>query len=248
MGLFRHRGGDAGPPEGWQDIAAARLAHWAHLDDAERERLGRITGKLLAGKHWEAAQGFTLTEEIRVVIAAEAALLVLGLSYEHYREVQAIIVHPSTVVLRGERGAGVPGLMSDAPLPILGQAAHRGPVLIAWDAAAEGARHPERGHDVVLHEFAHKIDMLDDVVDGTPPMDRSEVAQWVEVCTRHYERAAAGGDRLLGTYAGLNPGEFFAVATERFFDVPVQLRAHAPDLYDVLAGYYRQDPAARVTR
>ena len=224
-----------------------RVAHWKHLDEPERDLLGEYTGELIRSKNWEAARGFVLTDEMRLLIAAQAALLILGLSFEHYREVGAIIVHPTTVVLTGERGSSVPGLMTDAPMPILGEAAHKGPILIAWDAVAMDVHHPERGHNVVFHEFAHKIDMLDDVVDGTPPMARSEIDRWVQVCTAEYERAQLGGDDLLDSYAGVNTGEFFAVATEVFFDRPVEMAEQKPDLYDVLSGFYRQDPAARVT-
>jgi len=203
---------------------------------------------MLAEKHWEAANGFTLTDEMSLLIAAEASLLVLGLSFEHYRDVSAIIVHPSTVTLTGARGAPVAGLMTDAPMPILGQAMQRGPIIIAWDSAANDARHPERGHNVVFHEFAHKLDMLDEVTDGVPPMPRDELDHFVEVCTREYEVLQGGDDPVLSSYAGVNPAEFFAVATEAFFDVPGALQAHKPDLYDVLSGFYRQDPAARVGR
>jgi Mlc titration factor MtfA (ptsG expression regulator) len=210
--------------------------------------LGELAGQLILGKNWEAANGFELTDEMQLLIAAQAALLVLGLSFEHYREVGAIIVHPTTVVLHGPRGAAVPGLMTDAPMPILGQAAHKGPIMIAWDAVRRDARHPERGHNVVFHEFAHKLDMLDDVVDGTPPMPREELDRWVEVCTREYEIAQAGSDGFLSSYAGVNPGEFFAVATEAFFDRPSDMAEAKGELYAVLAGFYRQDPAARVAR
>lgn len=244
--MFRKRPPQEALPEGWRDTLAARISHWHYLDDTERERLGDLTGLLVDRKNWEAAQGFELDDEMQLVIAAQAALLVLGLSFEHYREVGAIIVHPTTVVLRGERGAPVQGLMTDAPMPILGQAAQKGPILIAWDAVASDARHPERGHNVVFHEFAHKLDMLDDVVDGTPPLAPEQHDRWVEVCTREYEHLQGGRDRLLSSYAGVNVGEFFAVATEVFFDRPVDMRHQKPDLYEVLSGFYRQDPAARV--
>ncbi len=185
---------------------------------------------------------------MQLLIAAQAALLVLGLSFEHYRAVGAIIVHPTTVVLRGPRGAPVAGLMTDAPMPIVGQAAQRGPILIAWDAVRNDARHPERGHNVVFHEFAHKLDMLDDVIDGTPPMPAEALERWVEVCTREYELVQSTADHFLSWYAGVNPGEFFAVATEAFFDRPVAMRGALGDLYEVLARFYRQDPAARAER
>lgn len=210
--------------------------------------MGALAGELILTKNWEAANGFELTGEMQLLIAAQAALLVLGLDIGHYREVGAIIVHPSTVVLRGPRGSSVPGIMTDSPMGILGQAAHNGPIAIAWDAVRRDARHPERGHNVVFHEFAHKLDMLDDVIDGTPPMPRDQLEQWVQVCTDEYEKLQSGCDGLLSSYAGVNPGEFFAVATEVFFDRPVDMAREKPELYAVLAGFYRQDPAARVTR
>jgi Mlc titration factor MtfA (ptsG expression regulator) len=235
-------------PEGWRDVLDARISHWCHHDDDEQELHGDLTGRLIKKKYWEAAKDFDLTDEMTLIIAAQAALLILGLSFEHYREVGAIIVHPTTVVLTGPRGAPVAGLMTDSPMPILGQAAHKGPIMISWDAVANDARHPQRGHNVVFHEFAHKLDMLDDVVDGTPPLAPDQRERWVQVCTHEYEQVASGPDGLLSSYAGVNPGEFFAVATEVFFDRPVDMRTQKSELYEVLAAFYRQDPAGRVER
>lgn len=237
-------------PPNWRELTAASLAHWAVLDDDERVRLGGLMAEI-ASRRWEAARGFALTDEIRVVIAAQAALLILGLDIDCYRDVTAIVVHPTTVTLRGERAGPAPGVRTDAPLTIVGQTHdRRGPVLIAWDAARAGARHPERGYNVVLHEFAHKLDMLDGMVDGTPPLpDAAARRRWVEVCTAEYRALRAGeGPAPLRGYAAVNPGEFFAVATEVFFDRPVDLAATTPDLYDVLRAFYRQDPATRAAR
>lgn len=239
-----------GLPAAWRDLTAASVAHWAVLDDSERDRLGDLMAQL-AERRWEAANGFELTDEIRVVIAAQAALLILGLDIDCYRDVTAIVVHPTTVTLRGERAGPARGVVTDAPLPIVGQAqSRRGPVVIAWDAARAGARHPERGYNVVLHEFAHKLDMLDGLVDGTPPLpDSAARRRWIDVCTTEYDLLRAGeGGTVLRAYAGVNPGEFFAVATEVFFDRPAELLAEKPGLYDVLRAFYRQDPAARAGR
>lgn len=205
-----------------------------------------LTRRLLDELRWEAARGFTLTEAMRVLIAAHGALLVLELDPDWYRAVGSIIVHPTTMVLRGPRGGPVPGVMTDSPMPILGQAQHgRGPVVIAWDAARRDAAHPEWGQNVVLHELAHKLDLLDDVLDGTPPQsDPTVLDRWVQVCTAEYERVRSGGPSVLRDYAGTNPGEFFAVATEVFFCRPHALSALHPALYDVLRGFYRQDPGA----
>jgi hypothetical protein len=238
------------PPEDWEMMVSRRLVHFAALDAGERARLGADAGRLLGEKRWEAARGFALTEEIRLTIAAQAALLVLGLGIECYHDVRSIIVTPTTRVLTTPRPGPARGVVTDAPFPVVGQAHdRRGPVIIAWDAVRRDTRHPERGHNVVFHEFAHKLDMLDGVIDGTPPLsDQATVDQWVAVCTAEYEVLRAGEGGLLRPYAGTNPGEFFAVATEVFFAQPVDLLQEKPDLYAVLTGFYRQDPAARVAR
>jgi Mlc titration factor MtfA (ptsG expression regulator) len=249
MRLFRRRPA-ASLPENWVEIVERNVAHWALLDDDERERLGDLMEAIIEGKRWEAANGFALTDEIRTVIAAQAALLILGLDFDWYRAFQAIVVHPSTVVSHEPRPGPVAGTMEDGPFSLLGLAdSHFGPILIAWDEARANARHPEWGHDVVLHEFAHKLDMLNNVVDGTPPLHRREDGQpWLEVCTRELARLRAGDGWPLRDYGGTDPGEFFAVATEAFFDRPLELEEAKPDLYRVLRDFYRQDPAARARR
>ena len=152
-------------------------------------------------------------------------------------------------LLRRKRWEAAQGVVSSGPVTILGEAAGgRGPVVIAWDRVREDTRHHERGHNVVIHEFAHKIDMLDDVVDGTPPLAAAQYERWVRVCTEAFERLRTGdGPRTLRDYAAVGPGEFFAVATEVFFGAPRTLRDGEPDLYDVLCAFYRQDPASRGT-
>ena len=188
---------------------------------------------------------------MRLTIAAQAALLVLGLDIECYHDVRSIIVTPTTRVLTHARPGPVRGTVTDAPFPVIGQAHdRRGPIIIAWDAVRRDTRLPTRGHNVVFHEFAHKLDMLDGIIDGTPPLaDQATVDQWVAVCTAEYEALRAGtAGPLLRPYAGTNPAEFFAVATEVFFVQPVELQAEKPDLYAVLSGFYRQDPAARAPK
>jgi Mlc titration factor MtfA (ptsG expression regulator) len=238
---------EAGFRPEWRDLLAGRLGHWNHLDDRERARLETLALDLIATTSWEPAKDFALTDEIMVLISAQAALLLLGLPDDSYRGVSSIVVHPTTLVLTGPHSQ-VEGLVSDGPMPILGQAVYNGPIVIAWDTVLDDARHPGRGHNVVFHEFAHKLDMLDGTVDGTPPLaTREQLTRWVEVCTRVYEQVVVGeAGRTLRSYAGVNPGEFFAVATETFFDDPLGLRAEHPDHYGVLADFYRQDPAKRL--
>lgn len=237
---------EAGFRPEWRDLLASRMRTWQLLDDAERERLELLALRLLVELRWEAAADFALTEDIEVTIAADAAVLLLGLPDDSFGGVRTVLVHPTTVVLQGEHSQ-VAGIVSDGPMPILGQADLHGPVLIVWDAVLAEARHPGSGHNVVFHEFAHRLDMLTGSADGTPPMSSVEQSErWVEVCTAAYQEVVAGrGGSVLRSYAGVNPAEFFAVATEAFFDAPVALRRERPELYDVLAGYYRQDTAAR---
>ena len=237
---------EAGFRPEWRDLLASRMRTWRLLDDAERDRLEMLTLQLLVELHWEAAADFELTEDVEVTIAADAVVLLLGLPDDSFAGVRTVLVHPTTVVLQGEHSQ-VAGVVSDGPLPILGQADLHGPVLIVWDAVLAEARHPGSGHNVVFHEFAHRLDMLTGSADGTPPMSSVEQSErWVEVCTAAYQEVVAGrGGSVLRSYAGVNPAEFFAVATEAFFDAPVALRRERPELYDVLEGYYRQDTAAR---
>ena len=236
-------------PADWEDQVSERVVRWWDYTPEERGRLQGLIVRLLTEKRWEAARGFELTEEMRLVIAAQAAILILELDFSAYRKVGSIIVHPTTIVLQGERAsASMSGLVTDDPMAILGQADHDGgPVVLVWDEAERNARHPERGFNVVFHEFAHKIDMLDGVVDGTPPLETMDLHdRWVAACTAEFEAIrGGGGSHLVRDYAATNAGEFFAVVTEVFFDRGRELQSDRPELYAVLSAFYRQDPAAR---
>jgi Mlc titration factor MtfA (ptsG expression regulator) len=252
----RRKAREAPFPPAWRALLTDRVAHWCFLDDAERERLESLIKVFLADKEFEGARGTKVAEDVKVTIAAQACLLLLGLEAGayYYRDVHSIIVYPSTVVRRGPHASAVlSGAVTEAPAALLGEARLHGPVLIVWDQALAQARHPERGHNVVYHEFAHKIDMVDGSADGTPPQrDRSSSRRWVEVLTMEFaalrQRADEGKPTLLDPYGATNSAEFFAVATEAFFDMPMSLQQQHPELYAVLADFYHQDPAGRVRR
>jgi Mlc titration factor MtfA (ptsG expression regulator) len=242
--VFHHR---EGLPDDWESTIERSFGAWAHFNEDEQDELVAIADWLLKHKHWEPSNAFALDDEIRVTVAIQAAVPILALDTDYYREVSAIVVYPTTIMSRGTYAGPVMGTVSDSVIPVLGQAHdRRGPVIIAWDEARESARNPGRGRNVVFHEFAHKIDMLDDMTDGTPPLAKKQLARWVEVCTEIYESLRAGVPRPpLDFYGATNVAEFFAVATECFFDVPVPLRQHEPTLYEVLSDFYRQNPADR---
>lgn len=249
----RQRALQAPFPEEWRALVARHVPHWHHLDGTERSLLEDVTHWLVVDKRWEAARGFLLTEEMRVVIAGQAALLTIGFgderAFDVYDDVTAIIVHPSTVHIDGDQAGFYEGVVEEGPVPVSGLAHDHGPIVIAWDEVRRSSRDPGRGRNIVFHEFAHKLDVLDHLADGTPPLaTRAAVDRWVAVCTAEYEALQRDDDPLLSSYGAVSPAEFFAVATEVFFDRPVDLEAAKPALYGVLAEFYRQDPAARVRR
>ncbi len=238
-------GGDGFDP-GWEQTLLAGFEHWSRLTPDELDRMRMLVARFVHRTRWEAANGFRLTEEIRVSIAAQASMLLLGLDLDGYDDVTSVIVHPSTVRLRGEYSLGG-SMRSSGVQHLAGQAHYRGPVVLSWSAARRGARFPEGGQNVVYHEFAHQLDMLDGVVDGTPPLaDEAARERWIEVCTTAYDAVRAQGSPVLRPYAGTNPAEFFAVATEVFFNRPLEVRDHEPALYAELRAFYGQDPAARI--
>lgn len=242
-------------PPLWEDIIRRNVAHCCMLEDVQQAHLRALIQVFVAEKNWMGAGGLELTDEIRITISAQACQPLLGLPHDFYRNVESIIVYPSTVVPPQHK----PGFFENtvtpaAPVhPTIGQAFQHGPVIIVWDSALSGGRHPEYGHNVIYHEFAHKLDMIDGMADGTPPLrDRAEYSDWVLTCSREYLRLKHDIEKhkksFLNAYGATNEAEFFAVATEQFFDQPRLLIKHAPDLYRVLQEYYRQDPAERVSR
>ena len=240
-------------PAAWVDTLVRNVAHYARLNDEEKARLHELTQVFVVEKTWEGCGGLTLTDEMRVTIAAQACLLVLELPHRMYRQVDTILVYPSTV-LRPATGPGVFVRMLDpiahGPVALLGEAHQRGPVVLAWDRVLRDAKRPQDGHNLVYHEFAHKLDMLDGSADGTPPLhDHQALKRWATTCEAAFlelrAATAQGATSVLDSYGATNEAEFFAVATEHFFDRPRSLREHMPALYGVLAAFYRQDPAGR---
>lgn len=234
-------------PVPWREILG-RYPFYAGLTPDDRQRLEDTLRVLVAEMTWEGAGSFEVTDEVRVTIAGLAALLILHIDHDYYAQVTSVIVHPSThrSVVRHRDGHGV----TSEGTPLLGQAWYRGPVTLAWDAVLHGAHNAEDGHNVTLHEFAHRLDMLDGFVDGTPPLHhRSHYAAWQRVMTEEFARLKSEGGRarVLDSYGAVNEGEFFAVVTEAFFEKPRQMLKRHPELYALLRDYYRQDPVTRLT-
>jgi Mlc titration factor MtfA (ptsG expression regulator) len=235
-------------PEPWRELLARRVSWYATLRAVEQERMEDLTRLLLAASRFEGAGGLDIDDEIRVVIAYQACLLILNLGIEWYRDVKSVIIYPSTVVRAGTHGIS-DGIVDDSRVPLSGQALLHGPMVIVWDTALRQARHPERGHNVVLHEFAHKIDMFDGSATGMPRLrSRPLQLQWRSVMDATLQRLRTGPVPPLDPYGSTNAAELFAVATEAFFEAPTALRRSLPTLYAVLAKFYGQDTAHRLDR
>jgi MtfA peptidase len=241
-------------PAKWREILRLRVDHYRCLSGEERSRLEDLVQVFAAEKSFEALGGLELTDEMRLLVSAQACLLILGLHHDLYRKVESILIYPGAVV-RPERllGRFVPdGQVARGSVPLLGEAHMGGPVILAWDEVRRGAYRPRRGVNVVYHEFAHKLDMLDGAADGAPPLhDAAQYEAWARTCTEEYERLVRRTERglasFLDPYGATDPAEFFAVATEHFFDTAVELRRRHRKLYDLLRGFYNQDTAARET-
>lgn len=236
-------------PPAWEAILDEHVVLWRKLDEPARERLRDLVTVFVAEKHWEGCGGLELADEHRVVIAALACVMLLGREHALYEDVESILVYPSTVV-SPERAPGVfergGRVVDEAGTPILGQAHLGGPVILAWDDVLAGARDVGK-RNVVFHELAHKIDMVDGTVDGTPPLASGEARRrWAEVCSKEYlelrARVDAGKASYLDDYGATNEAEFFAVASEAYWCQPSKLRRHEPALYALLAAFYRFEP------
>lgn len=235
-------------PEALWEGTVADVASLSRLDADELERLHDLALIFLHEKSLEPAAEFALDDAMRVRIAALACRPVLELGLDSYAGFVSVIVHPGEFLVRGREYEDEAGVVHIGDDVLSGEAWEQGPVVLAWeDVLASGQGH---GFDVVAHEFAHKLDLLDGAVNGVPPLHRGmSFDTWVETFQTAYEALGASLDRgeepWLDPYAAEDPGEFFAVCTEMFFDIPAELHEHHPPIYAQLAAFYRQDPRAK---
>jgi Mlc titration factor MtfA (ptsG expression regulator) len=234
-------------PRSWYEVIE-RLPIARRLTVPEREKLLRLVQVFLREKHVEGCDGLEITEEMRVTIAAQACLLLLHLDAGCYPGLRTVLVYPGTYKPRtpswfkydlGSTGAR------------LGESWRHGVVVLSWDAVDAGAANNVDGQNVTLHEFAHQLDQQDGVADGIPLLATpSALRHWAAVIGRHYDDLVADAEHgrrsVLDHYGAKNKAEFFAVATETFFEQPLQLQTEHPELYDELRQFYGQDPAGRL--
>ena len=210
--------------------------------------LRRMTSLFLDRKEFHAAGGLRLTNDVVVAIAAQACLPVLELGLARYDGFVGIVVHPDQVVARREV-ADDDGVVHAYDEVLAGEAMEGGPVMLSWRDVRAAGRGAPAGYNVVIHEFAHVLDLADGVADGMPPLPPDlPAAEWQATLAREFEgfvqRVEAEEDTALDPYGAQSPDEFFAVASEAFFVAPQAMKTEHPALYGVFVRFYRQDPAA----
>lgn len=231
----------------WQ-LTLARFPFLARRSDADRTRLRELATLFLADKEFAGMQGLHVDDGMAVAIAAQACLPVLQLGLASYAAFKGIVVHPDAVVARREV-MDDDGVVHHYDEELAGEAMEGGPMMLSWRDVADAGDSAEWRYNVVIHEFAHVLDMRDGAADGVPLLpDRAARARWLAVLEPQWrdfcERVEAGEDTLIDPYGAEAIDEFFAVASEVFFVAGAELRREHPALYELLAGYYRQDPAA----
>ena len=233
----------------WQ-LTLLRYPFLAQRSDDDLVELRRLCSLFLASKEFHGVDGFAVTDEVAVAVAAQACLPVLRLGLSWYDGFVGIVMHASEVVAQ-RTVQDEDGVVHEYDEELAGEAMEGGPLMLAWNAVAVSDDPAEFGADavynVVIHEFAHVIDMRDGLADGVPPLDTAERERWITVIDAEWEkfcaRIDAGEDTLIDPYGGEAVEEFFAVAVEAFFVAPAAMRAEEPAMYELLAGFFKQDPA-----
>ena len=253
-------------------LLARTLALFPYLPAPRQQELKENISLFLRDKEFVGCDGQQITEEIRIAIAAHACLLLLERPNNCYPDLKTILVYPDAYVAEETRHHG--HVQSTHLSARAGEAHYRGPVVLSWGDLRRGMAQPQQGHNVAIHEFAHKLDEEDGYVDGRPPFENSSDGKsWAPVMRQafaelrqrlhalHGEAELANGDSsegrtenltenleekpsVLDTYGAQSPAEFFAVATEAFFIIPTAMEAAHPSLYRELQKFYRTDPAA----
>lgn len=234
-------------PPAWEAILAADFAPYRLLPENDLTGLRQLVEDFLARIAFEGCNGQSITDRVRVTIAAYACLLLLHRPHRRYSRLGTVLVYPTSFVAPVAATDAV-GIVTEALEERLGESWEIGTLVLAWDSIDELCAGRGGGLNVILHEFAHQIDLEEGISDGAllrdgPPGCRD----WSELHQAEYRRMQAarrrGRPAVLDAYGAESVAEFFAVATETFFERPVRLQAHHPDLYRQLTAVYRQNPA-----
>jgi MtfA peptidase len=235
------------PPE-WLAMLEQRVPFYGRLSVLDKEELKQHILVFLAEKHFFDCGGLTITDEIKVTIAAQACVLLLHRETDYYPGLHSILVYPAAYVAKATRRLEG-GIVEEGYDVRLGESWHHGSVVLSWDDVRRGSADVRDGHNVVFHEFAHQLDSSEGQGDSSVVLQqKSTFIAWARVLHKNFVKLqqdlSSNRPTLLGSYAGQDPAEFFAVATEYFFERPKDLQRTYPDLYQELSNFYHQNPAS----
>jgi Mlc titration factor MtfA (ptsG expression regulator) len=234
-------------PNEWLEVLGTYVRFFDRLSASDQAELLGHVHVFLAEKRFEGCAGLEITDDVRLTIAAQACLLLLHRRTDYFPRLVTILVYPSAYMVQEQRPVNE-NIWEEGTFSRLGETARQlGSLVLAWDAARSGAADPSDGRNVVFHEFAHQLDYENYAADGVPGLTtRDQQAAWGAVMRVEFAslRAAdeTGIPTLLDTYGATSPAEFFAVATEAFFERPCALRHRHPRLYAEFSRYFQQDP------
>jgi Mlc titration factor MtfA (ptsG expression regulator) len=236
--------------EDWLEILRRNVPYYSCLSQDDQQRLQGLIHIFLDEKWFEGVGGLEMSDEIRVTIAAQACILMLNREEDLYPALRTIIVYPHTYHVQ-ETIRRPEGTEIESSQIRLGESWSYGTVVLSWDNVLHGASDIHDGENVVFHEFAHQLDNENGVANGLPIFpSRSQYLAWARILGQEYtnliNRLRQHHSDVLRPYGAASPAEFFAVATELFFEKPIQLHSQHPDLYEQLHLFYQQDPAALV--
>ena len=228
-------------PESWSLFLNRNVRLTWRLSEAEMTKLQKLTQVFVAEKSWEGCDGLKVSEEMKVTIAATACLMLLGADQFYFENVRTVLIYPAA--FRRETSDG----MLTGESHRAGEAWQSGPIILSWPDALQGSSNEDDGRNLVIHEFAHALDGLDGHMGGNPIFsDPTDVLQWATVVDQEFAAlvdARANHQRtLLDHYGATNTAEFFAVASETFFEQPSELRREHGELFELLKKYYQVDP------
>lgn len=220
------------PPDQWFQTLEKTLPMVGKLSAEHGKQLTGLMQIFLAEKKFEGCGGLELTEEMKITVAAQACMLLLGREIEVYPKLKTILLYPHTY--------------TDGETARLGESWNIGVVVLSWNSVVGGARNFQDGHNVTFHEFAHQLDQEDGAADGVPILGENAYQTWARVFSFEFEdlveKTEHGKKDVMDDYGATNPAEFFAVATETFFEKPRQMKNKHPELFTKLRGYYKVDP------
>jgi len=235
-------------PEKWNKILLANIPVFKHFPARLQLELKSLTLLFLDEKDFEGCGGLEITDEIKVTIAGEACMLLLNRNLsECFPHLHTILVYPHAYVVAGRDAIGGRQVVEEVESVRLGESWQNGEVVLAWDHVKNGALNFDDGHNVVLHEFGHQLDQASGSANGAPVLkNRSSYKTWGKVLSRDYmellDKTEHHKKDVIDSYGATNPAEFFAVATETFFEKPEQLHEKHPELFEELKKYYNIDP------